>query len=76
MENITSTGIKAINANILGSTRNWAEFINKTPDAMIEIKDIEKSFDGVKVLKGVSAVFETGKTQGLNWARRKTDISD
>ena len=29
---------------------------------MIEIKDIEKSFDGVKVLKGVSAVFETGKT--------------
>lgn len=29
---------------------------------MIEVKDIEKSFDGVKVLKGVSAVFETGKT--------------
>lgn len=29
---------------------------------MIEIRDIEKSFDGVKVLKGVSATFETGKT--------------
>lgn len=29
---------------------------------MIEVKNIEKSFDGVKVLKGVSAVFETGKT--------------
>lgn len=29
---------------------------------MIEVKDIEKSFDGVKVLKGVSATFETGKT--------------
>ncbi len=28
---------------------------------MIEVKDIEKSFDGVKVLKGVSATFETGK---------------
>ncbi len=29
---------------------------------MIEVKNIEKSFDGVKVLKGVSTVFETGKT--------------
>lgn len=28
---------------------------------MIEIKDIKKSFDGHEVLKGVSAVFETGK---------------
>lgn len=28
---------------------------------MIEIKDIRKSFDGHDVLKGVSAVFETGK---------------
>ena len=29
---------------------------------MIEVKDIYKSFDGVQVLKGVSATFETGKT--------------
>ncbi len=29
---------------------------------MIEIKNIEKSFDGVKILKGISYVFETGKT--------------
>lgn len=29
---------------------------------MIEVKNIEKSFDGVRVLKGVSATFETGKT--------------
>ena len=29
---------------------------------MIEVKDIEKSFDGVRVLKGVSCTFETGKT--------------
>ncbi len=29
---------------------------------MIEIKNIEKSFGGVKVLKGISAIFETGKT--------------
>lgn len=29
---------------------------------MIEIKNIEKSFDGIKILKGVSAVFEAGKT--------------
>ncbi len=29
---------------------------------MIEIKDIEKSFGDTKVLKGISAVFETGKT--------------
>jgi phospholipid/cholesterol/gamma-HCH transport system ATP-binding protein len=28
---------------------------------VIEIKDIKKSFDGHEVLKGVSAVFETGK---------------
>lgn len=28
---------------------------------MIEIKDIKKSFEGHEVLKGVSAVFETGK---------------
>ena len=29
---------------------------------MIEIKNIEKSFGDAKVLKGVSAIFETGKT--------------
>ena len=29
---------------------------------MIEIKNIEKSFAGVKILKGVSCVFEAGKT--------------
>lgn len=29
---------------------------------MIEIKDIEKSFGETKVLKGISTVFETGKT--------------
>ena len=29
---------------------------------MIEVKDIYKSFDGVQGLKGVSATFETGKT--------------
>jgi phospholipid/cholesterol/gamma-HCH transport system ATP-binding protein len=29
---------------------------------MIEIKNIEKSFDDVKILKGISTVFETGKT--------------
>lgn len=29
---------------------------------MIEIKDLEKSFDDNKVLKGISSVFETGKT--------------
>ena len=29
---------------------------------MIEVKNIEKSFGGVKILKGISAVFETGKT--------------
>jgi phospholipid/cholesterol/gamma-HCH transport system ATP-binding protein len=29
---------------------------------MIEIKNIEKSFGDTKVLKGISAVFETGKT--------------
>lgn len=29
---------------------------------MIEIKDIRKSFDGVEVLKGISTIFETGKT--------------
>lgn len=29
---------------------------------MIEIKNIEKSFGDAKILKGVSAVFETGKT--------------
>ena len=29
---------------------------------MIEIKDIEKSFGDTKVLKGISATFETGKT--------------
>lgn len=31
-------------------------------DLMIEVKDLKKSFDGVEVLKGVSTVFETGKT--------------
>jgi phospholipid/cholesterol/gamma-HCH transport system ATP-binding protein len=29
---------------------------------MIEVKNVEKSFGGVKILKGVSTVFETGKT--------------
>lgn len=29
---------------------------------MIEVKDLEKSFNGAKVLKGISTVFETGKT--------------
>ncbi len=29
---------------------------------MIEIKDVKKSFNGTEVLKGISAVFETGKT--------------
>ncbi|MCP1994849.1 ABC transporter ATP-binding protein [Flavobacterium sp. HSC-61S13] len=29
---------------------------------MIEVQDIEKSFDGQKVLKGISTTFETGKT--------------
>src|SRR5690606_34286352 len=29
---------------------------------MIEIKDIKKSFNGVEVLKGITATFETGKT--------------
>jgi phospholipid/cholesterol/gamma-HCH transport system ATP-binding protein len=29
---------------------------------MIEIKDIEKSFGDAKILKGISTVFETGKT--------------
>ena len=29
---------------------------------MIEIKNIEKSFGDTKILKGVSTVFETGKT--------------
>ncbi|MFA7446281.1 MAG: ATP-binding cassette domain-containing protein [Flavobacteriaceae bacterium] len=29
---------------------------------MIETKDIKKSFNGTEVLKGISAVFETGKT--------------
>jgi phospholipid/cholesterol/gamma-HCH transport system ATP-binding protein len=29
---------------------------------MIEIKDIEKSFGDTKVLKGISSIFETGKT--------------
>ena len=29
---------------------------------MIEVKNVEKSFGGIKILKGVSTVFETGKT--------------
>lgn len=29
---------------------------------MIEVKNLEKSFNGTKILKGVSAVFEAGKT--------------
>ena len=29
---------------------------------MIEVKNIEKSFGGAKILKGISTVFETGKT--------------
>src|SRR6187402_2633490 len=31
-------------------------------DLMIEVKNVVKSFNGVQVLKGVSTVFETGKT--------------
>src|SRR5690606_37615394 len=31
-------------------------------ELMIEIRDLKKSFDEVKVLKGISTVFETGKT--------------
>ena len=31
-------------------------------DLMIELKNIKKSFNGVEVLKGVSTVFESGKT--------------
>src|SRR6478609_3370052 len=33
-----------------------------TFNLMIEVKNLEKSFNGVKVLKGISAIFETGKT--------------
>jgi phospholipid/cholesterol/gamma-HCH transport system ATP-binding protein len=29
---------------------------------MIEVQNIEKSFGGIKILKGISTVFETGKT--------------
>ena len=29
---------------------------------MIEVKNLYKSFDGIKVLKGISTVFEAGKT--------------
>ena len=29
---------------------------------MIEVKDLHKSFDGKEVLKGISTVFEDGKT--------------
>ena len=29
---------------------------------MIEVKNLHKSFDGIKVLKGISTVFEAGKT--------------
>ena len=29
---------------------------------MIELRDIYKSFDGIEVLKDISAVFENGKT--------------
>src|SRR5687768_13329855 len=31
-------------------------------NVMIEVKNVVKSFNGVQVLKGVSTVFETGKT--------------
>jgi phospholipid/cholesterol/gamma-HCH transport system ATP-binding protein len=43
---------------------NFGElYINTiTFDLMIEVKNIEKSFGDSKVLKGVSAIFETGKT--------------
>src|SRR6478752_8794761 len=33
-----------------------------TFDLMIEVKNLEKSFNGVKVLKGVSTIFDAGKT--------------
>ena len=29
---------------------------------MIEVKNIEKSFDGIQILKGITTTFETGKT--------------
>ena len=29
---------------------------------MIEIKNLQKSFDGIKVLNAISATFEKGKT--------------
>ena len=31
-------------------------------ERMIEVKNIEKSFGETKILKGISTVFETGKT--------------
>ena len=33
-----------------------------TFDLMIEVKNLEKSFGDAKVLKGVSTIFDTGKT--------------
>jgi len=39
--------------------------LNSNPndfELMIEIKDLKKSFEDVEVLKGISTVFETGKT--------------
>ena len=29
---------------------------------MIEVKNIEKSFNGIQILKGITTTFETGKT--------------
>ena len=40
---------------------------------MIEVQDIKKSFDGVEILKGISATFHKGKTNliiGWFWKDR------
>jgi ATPase subunit of ABC transporter with duplicated ATPase domains len=37
-------------------------YINAIVTRIIEIKDIEKSFGETKILKGISTIFETGKT--------------
>src|SRR6478609_569056 len=42
--------------------RHQLRYHSITINKMIEIKNIEKSFCGVKILKGVSSIFEAGKT--------------